>query len=90
MILRLSDMFVLDLSPLVLALSDDRVSNCQENTCTNLIVSLIYFFKINAFFHSIFFQTSILASLSEIKKKNVMLNDRIQLLNEILGGIDVS
>lgn len=33
-------------------------------------------------------QTSILASLSEIKKKNVMLNDRIQLLNEILGGID--
>lgn len=55
MILRLSDIFVLDLSPLVLALSDDRVSNCQENTCTNLIVSLIYFFKINAFFPLNFF-----------------------------------
>ncbi|XP_061163929.1 uncharacterized protein LOC133173040 [Saccostrea echinata] len=33
-------------------------------------------------------QTSILASLSEIRKKSVMLNDRIQLLNEILEGID--
>lgn len=45
MILRLSDIFVLDLSPLVLALSDDRVSNCQENTYTNFIVSFIYFLK---------------------------------------------
>lgn len=51
MILRLSDIFALDLSPLVFALSDDRVSNCQEKYMYKLDSFIDLLFKINAFFH---------------------------------------
>lgn len=55
MILRLSDIFVLDLSPLVLALSDDRVSNCQEKYMYKLDSFIDLFFLNKCFFPLNFF-----------------------------------